>query len=250
MPSQTSASFSSSFKPQQQAADFFPRRRFARCLHVSAGAQRLEQDLRDALHFRGSRRSVLARGRAFASPRTSSYRHTATACPRFIEMCSSRVGIRISQWQWLKSSLDNPNFSEPNSNATGAAATPCAHHLRALLQPAKRMLQLALAHRGGAYNQAAVSNGFGHRAEHLRIQQHLRGANRGARTKVGRLPRSHQPKIANRSYSSHALPRRCSADCASAPALRAIDRTMASRPAAQASLSTRASLGCSGNKRL
>jgi hypothetical protein len=30
--------------------------------------------------------------------------------------------MRISQWQWLKSSLVSPNFSEPNSKATGASA--------------------------------------------------------------------------------------------------------------------------------
>src|SRR5579871_1469148 len=50
--------------------------------------------------------------------RASSYRHTATACPRFIDVCSSRVGMCTSQWQWLKSSLDSPRFSDPNNNAT------------------------------------------------------------------------------------------------------------------------------------
>ena len=32
--------------------------------------------------------------------------------------CFSRVGMCISQWHWLRSSLERPTFSEPNSNAT------------------------------------------------------------------------------------------------------------------------------------
>ena len=40
-----------------------------------------------------------------------------------MEPCSSRVGMRISQWQWLMSAFDSPNFSDPKSNATGALAS-------------------------------------------------------------------------------------------------------------------------------
>ena len=42
-----------------------------------------------------------ARGPGFGMERfrVSSYRHTATAWPRFIEPCSSRVPMRSSQWQ-------------------------------------------------------------------------------------------------------------------------------------------------------
>ena len=57
-------------------------------------------------------------------PRPISYKHTAAACPRFIDRCSSRVGIRTSQWQWLKLSFDNPHFSDPNSSATFPFAIP------------------------------------------------------------------------------------------------------------------------------
>src|SRR5712664_1788291 len=35
-----------------------------------------------------------------------------------MERCSSRVGMRRSQWQWLRSSLERPRFSEPNKRAT------------------------------------------------------------------------------------------------------------------------------------
>ena len=54
--------------------------------------------------------------------RTSSYRQTAAACPRFIEgwrmsSCCS-IGMVRSQWQWLSSSLLRPVFSEPKSSAT------------------------------------------------------------------------------------------------------------------------------------
>ncbi len=110
-------------------------------------------------------------------------------------MCSSRVGMRITQWQWLKSSLDNPNFSEPKSSATGADASPWRMNSAPCSSIAERMMQFAFAHRGGADHQAAVGDGFGHAAEDLRIQQHLRGANGGARTEVGGFPRSNQPKI-------------------------------------------------------
>src|SRR5579883_3243668 len=48
----------------------------------------------------------------------NSYNTTAAACPRFIDRCASRVGIRSSQWQKLNSSFDNPHFSDPNSTAT------------------------------------------------------------------------------------------------------------------------------------
>ncbi len=57
-------------------------------------------------------------------PRAISYKQTAAACPRFIDRCSSRVGIRTSQWQWLKLSFDNPHFSDPNSSATFPFAIP------------------------------------------------------------------------------------------------------------------------------
>src|SRR5580700_5870453 len=60
---------------------------------------------------------------AFLEPRISSYKHTATACPKFIEIFCVEVGTCSSQLQWLKSSLVSPNFSEPKSSATrfGAA---------------------------------------------------------------------------------------------------------------------------------
>src|SRR5882762_665314 len=48
----------------------------------------------------------------------NSYIPSAAACPNFIDQCSTRVAIRINQWQWLKSSFDNPHFSDPNKTAT------------------------------------------------------------------------------------------------------------------------------------
>jgi hypothetical protein len=66
--------------------------------------------------------------------------------------------MRISQWQWLMSSFERPNFSDPNSSAMGPAAL--AHQARARFQPAQRMLQLAMAHRSRAHHQRAVRNGI------------------------------------------------------------------------------------------
>src|SRR5882724_9764488 len=51
---------------------------------------------------------------------TNSKGHTATACPRFMDWCSSRVGMCRTQWQWLNTSFERPHFSEPNRIATGA----------------------------------------------------------------------------------------------------------------------------------
>src|SRR5882762_4566597 len=48
----------------------------------------------------------------------NSYIPSAAACPNFIDQCSTRVAIRINHWQWLKSSFDNPHFSDPNKTAT------------------------------------------------------------------------------------------------------------------------------------
>ncbi len=63
-------------------------------------------------------RCCASRLSAAALPRVNSYRQTATACPRFIEGCCSRVGMLISQWQCVKSSFERPRFSEPNKIAT------------------------------------------------------------------------------------------------------------------------------------
>src|SRR4029077_9797005 len=43
-----------------------------------------------------------------------------------MDLCSSRVAMRINQSQWLKASFDKPVLSDPNSNAT----RPDARRLR------------------------------------------------------------------------------------------------------------------------
>ena len=56
-------------------------------------------------------------------------------------------------------------------------------------------MQFAFAHRGSSHDQATVGNRLAHAPEDLRLQQHLRGSNSGARPKVGGFPRSNQSKI-------------------------------------------------------
>src|SRR5882762_895659 len=53
-----------------------------------------------------------------------------------MERWSSRVGTRRSQWQWLRSSLERPRFSDPNKRATRLFArrfrirgAPCSRRL-------------------------------------------------------------------------------------------------------------------------
>ena len=60
----------------------------------------------------------LSATRAARGERASSYKLIATACPKFTDRCSSRVGMRIRKSQWLRSSFERPNFSEPNKSAT------------------------------------------------------------------------------------------------------------------------------------
>lgn len=55
--------------------------------------------------------------------RVNSYKQTATACPRFIDVCCSRVGMFTSHWQCVKSSFERPRFSEPNKIATRPTAS-------------------------------------------------------------------------------------------------------------------------------
>ena len=68
--------------------------------------------------------------------------------------------MRISQWQWLKSRFEMPNFSEPKSKATRLDATRRRIDARAVFEAAQRLLEFAAA-RGGADDERAVGDGFG-----------------------------------------------------------------------------------------
>ena len=139
-----------------QAANALVCVRHASQFEKTAQVERVEKHRRDSLHFvRGCRREFFVQARLLGS-RASSYRHSATAWPRFMERSVSTVGMRISQWQWLISSFDKPNFSDPNSSPTGAFDSVRADEARSVLEPSQRVLQFAMAHRRGPHHQHAI----------------------------------------------------------------------------------------------
>ena len=97
------------------------------------------------------------------------------------------VGMRISQWQWLRSSFERPNFSLPKTSATGAAGSDPQHQPRAVLQTADGVLQLAMSHAGGADHQAAIGHRVGQAGEFLGFLQQRRGAHGGPRFAEGHI---------------------------------------------------------------
>ena len=101
----------------------------------------------------------------------------------------------MSQWQWLRSFVDRPNFSVPNSSATRPEAR-CLRITRApYFQPLERMLQFAMPDGGGADHQRAVGNGVGHALVLLGVGQHLRRADGGARLAKSDLVGIHHPQV-------------------------------------------------------
>ena len=86
----------------------------------------------------------------------------------------------MSQWQWLRSSLERPNFSLPKTNATGAAGQGAEDQARAILEAADGVLQLAVAYAGGADDEAAIGHGVGEGGEFLGFLEQGRGADGGA----------------------------------------------------------------------
>ena len=105
--------------------------------------------------------AVSAGGEGIVVSRAISYRQTATACPRFMDFCCWLVGMCISQWQWLRSSFDKPEFlrAKQKCDATLIAWRSIQflqNGRRAILQDLERMLQLTMPDGCGADNQSAV----------------------------------------------------------------------------------------------
>ena len=133
--------------------------------------------------------------------RTSSYRHTAAACPRFIEACRtpacSAIGIVTNAWQWLSSTLLSPVFSEPNSSATRCPAA--SRRCSLTRSPAPRAVSSGCS---SARAPTAVvpstsvesRHRLRHRPKHLRRPHHLRRIHRRPRH-LHRLPVfTHRPQ--------------------------------------------------------
>ena len=76
--------------------------------------------------------------------------------------------MRSSQWQYVRSSFERPNFSEPNSSATGPDARRLRDQPAGIFHGAQRVLQFAMTQRGGTNHQAAIGDGFGQRRKFLR----------------------------------------------------------------------------------
>ena len=93
------------------------------------------------------------------------------------------------------------------------------HAARRLVEPAHRLLQHAMAHRGRPHDQSAVGHRLGHGLEFFRLLQ------QDQRRLPLSEPRESPPHKdspgaagAPRNYSWHEPRRQCSADCAGAPA--------------------------------
>ena len=104
-------------------------------------------------------------------------------------MFPSPVGMRMSQWQWLKSWLERPNFSEPKRRATG----PDPSRLRISRAPFSSlrtgMLQVPVAHRRGAHHERTIGNCFRHAVVLLGSRQHFGCTDRRTRLAKGGVKR-------------------------------------------------------------
>ncbi len=87
----------------------------------------------------------------------------------------------MSQWQWLRSSFESPNFSEPKSSPTGARRQPAQDQPRAILEPPDRDAATRDGRRTSCPHERAIGNGFGDRGEIFRRLQQRRRSHRGAR---------------------------------------------------------------------
>ena len=67
----------------------------------------------------------------------------------------------MSQWQCDMSSFDRPNFSEPNSSATGRRGKFPGDELAAVFQTPQRVFQHAGPDGRGADHQRAIGHGLG-----------------------------------------------------------------------------------------
>jgi hypothetical protein len=90
-----------------------------------------------------------------------------------MEMFPSTVGTRITQWQWLRSSLESPTFSP------------------------ERMVQISSADGGSADDERAIGDGFGHRFELLGTGKHVGCTDRGFRLTEGRRVGIHHAQAEN-----------------------------------------------------
>ena len=201
---------------------------------VAGLLQHLGQQRRQPFHLArlGRSRNCLPR-HARPSARTSSYRHTATAWPRFIDGCRRSscccIGIVSSQWQWLNSSLLRPVFSEPKSSATRPLSRQRLAYLgRSLGQRMERMLQRPLAHRRRPHNQRAVGDCFGDAAKLCRTAPAPPTRRpQTAPSQTAQHTRSRRADGESQSRASPAPPRRYCSDCARAPAPHTPDRVVA-----------------------
>ena len=105
-------------QPPHQPPDLLFRGRRGHRIDVAAPAQRIQQLRGDLLQFLrrwpGGSAPV---GPAQPSDRAPVRRGTAPQPAPGSSTGPSTVGMRISQWQWLRSSFDRPYFSDPKSNA-------------------------------------------------------------------------------------------------------------------------------------
>ena len=140
-------------------------------------------------------RGSFSGNRAVLASRIISYRQTATACPRFIEIFCSQVGMRTSQWQWLRSLLDSPNFSEPKSSATRFVPIRLRIRRAPSSRRLQRVMQLPVAHRRRPNHQRAIGHGFGHALKLLGLFQDIGRAHRGTRFAKRLFVRIHCPQM-------------------------------------------------------
>jgi len=117
-------------------------------------------------------------------------------------MLVSLVGIWSSQWQWLKSSLLRPYFSEPNRSAARLV-----FRRSRIAAPLQGKLQGAIADCGRSHHECAVGDGLGDRFEFFCALEDRRRTHGGPRLAKSHGIRIHQPE-AMHSEISHGA-RRC-----------------------------------------
>ena len=137
----------------------------------------------------------LSATRAARGERASSYKLIATACPKFTDRCSSRVGMRIRKSQWLRSSFERSELFRTEQERDIARSEALANRSRAILQATDGVTQCAASHGSGSDNQRAISDGLRNVLEFLRVRKQRRGTDRGTCLTKGRIVGVHDAQM-------------------------------------------------------
>src|SRR6266568_3982030 len=171
------------------------RRCFSRLLHIPTTAQRLKQNLRQPLYFRGFGRYMLTRLGHLCRPPSKLINAHCHCLPQvhrdmFVPRRNPHQPVTMAQVF-----IGQSEFFRAKQQCHRPFRQLLLHQLRALLQHVNPVMQFAFAHSRGPHHKAAVRNRLCNAAENLRVQQYLRSSHGGACAEIGRFPRRHQSKM-------------------------------------------------------